>query len=99
VATVPDVLAAAIRRSTPASPPTAVLGVLLSVEIVRDAAGTAIGASAVTVDIGGTMFNVNGVEAAFNRAIGMGIYAGQVVLCNIISGQLIVSDVVIPMGV
>lgn len=70
----------------------------MTIEVERDATGVITGAASVTVNIGGDVFNVNGVLAPFNRSVVTGVVGGVVVQCNFIGGQLIIADVVLPVG-
>ena len=97
--TVPDLLADAIRRSAPKQSRAAVLGAIVSVVQSVTDAGVVTGAAGVTVDIDGALFNANGVLASFNRSVvSPGVPVGSIVQCNYVGGQLIVADVVTPVG-
>ena len=97
MATVTDLLADAIRRSTPAQPNTTVLGSLVTVDVDRDVNGVITGVTGVTVNVGGQLVAANGVLDAFNRSVIAGSTGGTV-QCNLVGGQLIVADIVIPVG-
>ena len=99
MADVPDLLADAIRRTAPTQARVMVLGVLVSVIKAQTSDGVVTGAVGVTVDIGGDLFDVNGILAPFNRSVvSPGVPIGSIVQCNYVNGQLIIADVVIPVG-
>lgn len=99
MATVPDLLADAIRRSAPKQSRVAVLGAIVSVILSVTEAGVVTGAAGATVDIDGDLFDVNGVLASFDRSVvSPGVPVGSIVQCNFVGGQLIVADVVTPVG-